>query len=105
MAKWYEYWVTIDGDDFDFECEEWCGCNKRIEDICFDTYDEARSFVLGITKEQAVSYEKKAGTNSLDITVYKETVIDGHYDDVCAVGFADWIEDRFNHSDFWIEED
>ena len=97
----HEYWVTITGDNYDSEYDEWEGTSGYFTERCFDTYEEAKAFVRSMTPEQALEHEEKAGTNGLCLAIYSEKVINGHYDDFVGMGNADWIGDRYNGDDFW----
>lgn len=101
MAKIeHEYWVTITGDNYDSEYEEWLGDGEMVAERCFDTYEDAKAFVRGMTPEQALYWEDMAGTNGLCLAIYDEKVVNGHYDDTTGMGAADWIGDKYNGDDF-----
>lgn len=96
-----EYWVTITGDNYDSEYDEWLGDGAMVAQRCFGTYDDAKAFVRGMTPEQALYWEDRAGTNGLCLGIHKFEVADGCYERCHDLGTADWIGDRYNGDDFW----
>jgi len=93
----YDYDVTIMGHDY--EDGEWASDQVPIrvgfgEDLGYaaSSYDDAVAFVLGITEEQALEWERMSGCNGLDIVIYKEEHVDGQYTgNFDVVGQYSWI--------------
>lgn len=97
----FEWWVTITGDNYDSEYEEWLGDGRLVAERCFGRYEDALAFVRDMTPEQALYWEDRAGTNGLCLSIYREEVIAGHYNDFTGLGNADWIGGKYNGDDFW----
>ena len=96
METTYEYNVMISGNDY-IPDYGWADEHYHLKDECFDTYEEACEFVRGITKEQALEWERETGCNGLDIVIFADPLIDWMYElSFETLGFCEWIGDKLN---------
>lgn len=89
------YTVEISGIDW-FEDPDtgngyWGEEHYVCETFEFDTYEEAKGFVLDMTEEQVIAYEKNEHCNSLDVCIYKRIAISEYGEEWNLEGDAAWI--------------
>lgn len=95
MAE-YDYCVTVTGDNF--IDGEWAYEHELVCDIPMDSESEAVEYLLSITKEQALEWERESGRNGLDIVVYADEVDEsGVYTfEFHVAATCEWIGDKLN---------
>lgn len=92
-----DYTVVVQGNDWSAE-EGWAAEHYHVCDIPMDSEEEAILFLLGITKEQALEWERESECNGLDVCVFADEVDENG---VHAYGFnivasCEWIGDGRN---------
>lgn len=69
----YEYTVSVSGNDWDEECG-WHDEHYHVCDIPMGSIEEAILYLLYITKEQALEWERESECNGLDVLVFADEV-------------------------------
>ena len=105
MDVTYVYTVEVMG--CDFIDSEWSDEHEFVCDIHFDTEKEAVDFLFGITKEQALEWERRSRCNGLDVVIFADPVMDdGTYElGFHVVGEYEWIGADRNLRDVWKAAD
>lgn len=93
----YDYTIEVRGNDWSAE-EGWAPEHYHICEIPMDGMNEAILYLLNITKEQALEWERKSRCNGVDILVFADEVDEnGVYTlEFNVVAECEWIGDGRN---------
>lgn len=96
MGVTYDYTIAVHGNDF--IDGEWADEHYHVCDIPVDSKEKAIRYLRGITKEQALEWERESECNALDIIVFADEVDEyGFYTLMFnIVATCEWIGDGLN---------